>query len=152
MPYTGITVTRQGAPVLPHAISFDPQGTRATLRTGAFDGPLQVGQEYRIACAHPVAATFTAKYVDLDGLTYRFDNVHQLAATALDESTTPQESGAASDDEAQAGEFEERLGTCYEDSNCSGNVRGNNVSKAVCWRDLQGKSWKANDAPRCWEN
>jgi len=76
MHYTGITVTKGGKVVLPNAESCDTYGTRATVTTSEFDGVLQVGQEYRIQCAAP-AAVFTAKYVDVDGLVYNFDNLHE---------------------------------------------------------------------------
>lgn len=44
------------------------------------------------------------------------------------------------------------LGRCFEDPDCQGNVRGNNVSKNDCFQYLQGRSWKKNDSTRCWEN
>ena len=68
-----------GRQVLPSADTFTPRGTRATLTTTQFDGVLKVGKEYWIHVTHPSAnaGTYRAKYVDVDGLTYKFDNLHQ---------------------------------------------------------------------------
>lgn len=67
-----------GANLLPHAITFTPNGTRATVTTSQFDGVLTVGQEYRITVTAPDAPVgiYTAKYVDVNVLTYKFDNLH----------------------------------------------------------------------------
>ncbi|MBC1241915.1 hypothetical protein [Nostoc sp. 2RC] len=73
--YHNITVTKNGVQFLPHAISLNTDGTRATVTTSNFDGVLSVGQQYTITVlGGPI---FTAKYVGVDGLTYKFDNLHQ---------------------------------------------------------------------------
>ncbi|HYY59083.1 MAG TPA: hypothetical protein VE842_17265 [Pyrinomonadaceae bacterium] len=66
--------------MLPHANTFTPNGTRATITTTQADGVLDVGQEYRIVVTAPTAnpGTYTAKYVDVDVFTYSFDNLHQI--------------------------------------------------------------------------
>jgi hypothetical protein len=58
--------------------AFTPNGTRATVTTTQFDGALTVGQQYWIQVTPPTAnqGTYTAKYVDVNGLTYSFDNLH----------------------------------------------------------------------------
>lgn len=67
-----------GANLLPHAINFVPDGTKATITTNDFDGVLKVGQQYQITVTAPDApvGVYTAKYVDVDVMTYSFDNLH----------------------------------------------------------------------------
>jgi hypothetical protein len=74
--YVGVNVTKNGALVLPHAHILNTNGTRATVTTTQFDGVLTVGQEYTITVPAN-GLVFTAKYVDVHGLTYSFDNLHQ---------------------------------------------------------------------------
>jgi hypothetical protein len=74
-----IAVTRNGNAYLPNAITFTPNGTRATITTSQFDGVLTVGAEYAITVTAPTPnpGNYTAKYVDVDVVTYKFDNLHQ---------------------------------------------------------------------------
>jgi hypothetical protein len=74
-----IVVTHRGVAVLPHATTFTPNGTRATITTSALDGVLKVGEEYRIQVTAPTpnVGVWTARYVDVDVMTYSFDNLHQ---------------------------------------------------------------------------
>ena len=67
-----------GNQVLPNADTFTPQGTRATVTTTQLDGVLKVGKTYWIHVTAPSAnvGTYTAKYVDVDVMTYKFDNLH----------------------------------------------------------------------------
>lgn len=68
-----------GNHVLPSANAFTPNGTRATVTTANLDGVLIVGQQYWIQVTAPTAnpGTYTAKYVDVNGTTYSFDNLHK---------------------------------------------------------------------------
>lgn len=67
-----------GAQVLPHADTFTPAGTRATVTTTQLDGVLTVGQQYWIGVTAPSAnvGNYTVKYVDVNATVYSFDNLH----------------------------------------------------------------------------
>ena len=64
--------------VLPHADTFTPAGTRATVTTTQLDGVLTVGQQYWIGVTAPSAnvGNYTVKYVDVNATVYSFDNLH----------------------------------------------------------------------------
>ena len=72
-----VTIGGVGPNLLPHAVNFTPNGTRATVTTSQPDGVLIVGQEYTINVTAPDTplGRYTAKYVDVDVTTYRFDNL-----------------------------------------------------------------------------
>ncbi len=72
-----VTIGGAGGNLLPHAISFTPNGTRATVTTSQPDGVLIVGREYTIDVTAPDAplGRYTAKYVDVNVMTYSFDNL-----------------------------------------------------------------------------
>lgn len=67
----------QGNQVLPNAETFTPNGTKATIETSDFDGVLEVGERYWIQVTAPSEnpGTYTANYVDVDVLTYSFNNL-----------------------------------------------------------------------------
>jgi hypothetical protein len=67
-----------GNQVLPNANTFTKDGTRATVVTTQLDGVLDVGHTYWINVTAPSGpvGTYTAKYVDVNVMTYRFDNLH----------------------------------------------------------------------------
>ncbi len=77
---------------------------------------------------------------------------YQFSANALERIDSPSETEDSSFDSNEEGLPSETLGNCYRGRDCTQDVLASNVTRQDCFRNLGGRSWRANDAPRCWEN